>query len=115
MHGFQGERLRMKVTYSSYCRTTVNTDASDFLRSHPWPGRSIADTFDDSTHRVTNFNKRFLGAIKVICGRTGAEGYDEEADMEYDRALYDASEGDQNRPFYWSAALQKSFREELEK
>jgi phosphatidylinositol 4-kinase type 2 len=78
----------------------VNTDASDFLRSHPWPGRSIADTFDDSTHRATNCNKRFLGAVKVICGRTGAEGYDDEADMEYDRALYDASEGDHNRPFY---------------
>jgi len=90
-------------------------DASDFLRSHPWPGRSITDTFDDSTHRATNINKRFLGAIKVICGRTGAEGYDDEADMEYDRALYDASEGDPNRPFYWSAALQNSFREELEK
>jgi hypothetical protein len=35
--------------------------------------------------------------------------------MEYERALFDASEGDYNRPFYWSANLQQSFREELEK
>jgi hypothetical protein len=35
--------------------------------------------------------------------------------MEYERALFDASEGDYNRPFYWSVALQQSFREELEK
>lgn len=90
-------------------------DASDFLRSHPWPGRSIADTFDDSTHRASNLTKRFLGAIKVVCGRTGTEGYDDEADMEYERALFDASEGGHNQPFYWSAGLQQSFREELEK
>jgi phosphatidylinositol 4-kinase type 2 len=92
-------------------------DASDFLRNHPWPGRSIADTFDDSTHRASNLTKRFLGAIKVVCGRTGAEGYDDEADMEYERALFDASEGGHrdNQPFYWSAGLQQSFREELEK
>lgn len=97
--------------------TLRDPDASDFLRSHPWPGRSIADTFDDSTHRASNFTKRFLGAIKVICGRTGTEGYDDEAEMEYERALFDASEGGHsgNQPFYWSADLQQSFREELEK
>jgi phosphatidylinositol 4-kinase type 2 len=95
--------------------TQRNADASDFLRSHPWPGRSIADTFDDSTHRASNLTKRFLGAIKVVCGRAGTEGYDEEADMEYERALFDASEGGHNQPFYWSAGLQQSFREELEK
>jgi phosphatidylinositol 4-kinase type 2 len=95
--------------------TQRNPDASDFLRSHPWPGRSIADTFDDSTHRASNLTKRFLGAIKVVCGRTGTESYDDEADMEYERALFDASDGGHNQPFYWSANLQKSFREELEK
>jgi hypothetical protein len=35
--------------------------------------------------------------------------------MEYERALFDASEEDYSRPFYWSAELQQSFREELEK
>ncbi|KAH9040670.1 phosphatidylinositol 3 and 4-kinase-domain-containing protein [Lactarius pseudohatsudake] len=110
----KGKPLPEKVG-SMQCFMHGFQDSSDFLRSHPWPGRSIADTFDDSTHRATNFTKRFLGAVKVICGRTGAESYDDESDMEYDRALYDASEGDPNRPFYWSAALQQSFREELEK
>ncbi|TFY82528.1 hypothetical protein EWM64_g1486 [Hericium alpestre] len=91
-------------------------DASDFLRKHPWPGRSIADTFDDSNHRTGNVTKRFLGALKVVCGKTGAEdeGYDE-GDAEDERVLYDATESDSRRPFYWSSTLQQSFREELEK
>jgi phosphatidylinositol 4-kinase type 2 len=114
MHGFQGEHLLCEDVIT-YRKTNVITDASDFLRNHPWPGRSITDTFDDSSHRASNLTKRFLGAVKVICGRTGAEGYDDDADIEYERVLYDASEGDHNRPFYWSAALQQSFREELEK
>ncbi|KAG2015532.1 phosphatidyl inositol kinase [Coprinopsis cinerea AmutBmut pab1-1] len=92
-------------------------DASEFLRKHPWPGRAISDTFDDSTHRHGSFSKRFLSALKIICGRTGApdDVYDE-ADFEEDQALYDATEGsDAQRPFYWSQGLQQSFREELEK
>ena len=76
--------------------TQLNPDASDFLRSHPWPGRSIADTFDDSTHGAINLTKRFLGAIKVIYGCIGYESYDDEADMEYERALFDAPEGGHN-------------------
>ncbi|KAH9998443.1 phosphatidylinositol 3 and 4-kinase-domain-containing protein [Russula compacta] len=96
-----GKPLPEKIG-SMQCFMHGYQDASDFLRSHPWPGRSIADTFDDSTHRASNFTKRFLGTIKVICGRTGTEGYDDEADMEYERALFDASEGDYNQPFYWS-------------
>ncbi|KAI0305692.1 phosphatidylinositol 3 and 4-kinase-domain-containing protein [Multifurca ochricompacta] len=110
----KGKPLPEKIG-SMQCFMHGFQDASDFLRNHPWPGRSIADTFDDSTHRASNLTKRFLGAIKVICGRTGTEGYDDDADMEYERVLYDASEADYSHPFYWSAALQQSFREELEK
>ncbi|KAJ8514452.1 hypothetical protein ONZ45_g8016 [Pleurotus djamor] len=91
-------------------------DASDFLRKHPWPGRAISDTFDDSTHRRGGVTKRFSGALNVICGRTGeVEDYD---DMEYEdgQNLFDEGEdADPNRPFYWSPLLQQSFREELEK
>ncbi|EIW83022.1 hypothetical protein CONPUDRAFT_52541 [Coniophora puteana RWD-64-598 SS2] len=91
------------------------TDASDFLRKHPWPGRSITDTFDDSNHRKGIASKKLLGALKIICGKTG-EDDDLEDDPEGERALFDASEGtDGSRPFYWSRALQQSFREELEK
>ncbi|KAH7914130.1 phosphatidylinositol 3 and 4-kinase-domain-containing protein [Hygrophoropsis aurantiaca] len=91
------------------------TDASDFLRKHPWPGRSITDTFDDSTHRKGLPTKKFLGALKIICGRTGEED-DNEEDPEEERALFDVTEeSESGRPFYWSRALQQSFREELEK
>ncbi|KAJ6586916.1 phosphatidylinositol 3 and 4-kinase-domain-containing protein [Mycena vulgaris] len=93
-------------------------DASEFLRVHPWPGRSIADTFDDSSHRQGGVSKRFLGALKIVCGRTGEAEEDvyDESDYEDERVLFDATEArDSNRPFYWSQALQESFREELEK
>ncbi|KAK7045573.1 Phosphatidylinositol 4-kinase LSB6 [Paramarasmius palmivorus] len=90
------------------------TDASDFLRKHPWPGRSIADTFDDSTHRQGGFSKRFLSAIKVVCGRTGDT--DDLYDDYEDERLFDATEANNGSGmFYWSPALQQSFREELEK
>ncbi|KAF5385849.1 hypothetical protein D9615_002528 [Tricholomella constricta] len=92
-------------------------DASDFLRKHPWPGRAIADTFDDSSHRQGNFSKRFLNTIKIVCGRTGdTEDLYDDSDYDDERVLYDASESNNSeRPFYWSQTLQKSFREELEK
>ncbi|KAF9244876.1 phosphatidylinositol 3 and 4-kinase-domain-containing protein [Melanogaster broomeanus] len=91
------------------------TDASDFLRKHPWPGRSIADTFDDSSHRKGLPSKKFLSALKIVCGKTGSEDLEEE-DPEEERALFDATEDSESgRPFYWSRALQQSFREELEK
>jgi len=56
-----------------------------------------------------------MGALKVVCGRTGdmEDVYD---DYEDERVLFDATESNNgNRPFYWSQALQESFREELEK
>ncbi|KDQ57614.1 hypothetical protein JAAARDRAFT_177909 [Jaapia argillacea MUCL 33604] len=94
------------------------TDSSDFLRKHPWPGRAISDTFDDSNHRKGNFTKRCLGALKVICGRTGDDDdLFDESEHEDERVLFDPSEenGLPARGFYWSQALQQNFREELEK
>ncbi|TFK54327.1 hypothetical protein OE88DRAFT_1732997 [Heliocybe sulcata] len=90
------------------------TDASEFLRKHPWPGRAISDTFDDDTHRTGNFTKRCLSTVKVVCGRTGDDD-DQYDDAEGDE-LFDPSEAHEpGRPFYWSQALQQSFRDELEK
>ncbi|KAK0504617.1 phosphatidylinositol 3 and 4-kinase-domain-containing protein [Armillaria luteobubalina] len=88
-------------------------DASEFLRKYPWPGRAIADTFDDSTHRQGSVSKRLLSAIKVICGKTG-DPEDVYEDYEEER-LFDATEADPQTPFYWTPSLQQSFREELEK
>ncbi|KAI0645541.1 phosphatidylinositol 3 and 4-kinase-domain-containing protein [Trametes meyenii] len=92
------------------------TDASDFLRKHPWPGRAIADTFDDDSHRKGGYYKKFTGAVSVVCGKTGAEddAYDDD-DQDDDRIMYDASEDRSGQPFHWTPALQDSFREELEK
>jgi phosphatidylinositol 4-kinase type 2 len=61
--------------------------------------------------------KRFLGAIKIICGRTGDEDdiYDDSGE-EDERVLFDATEDhDSGGQFYWTQLLQQSFREELEK
>lgn len=53
--------------------------------------------------------------MSVVCGRTG-DGDDVFDDYEEERVLFDATEGgDAQTPFYWSQALQQSFREELEK
>ncbi|KIM61574.1 hypothetical protein SCLCIDRAFT_25716 [Scleroderma citrinum Foug A] len=88
------------------------TDASDFLRRNPWPGRSIADTYDDSSHRKGMSTKKCLSALKIFCGRTGIGGIDDD-DPEEERALFDATGDDDT--FCWSRALQQNFREELEK
>ncbi|KAK7057197.1 phosphatidylinositol 3 and 4-kinase-domain-containing protein [Favolaschia claudopus] len=108
----KGKPLPEKIGSMQYFLTGYQ-DASEFLRKHPWPGRAIADTFDDSTHRHGGVSKRFMGALKIVCGRTG-EPEEEEEDYEEENVLFDVTEGD-SRPFYWSQALQQSFREELEK
>lgn len=90
-------------------------DASDFLRKNPFPGRAIAETYADDPHRHKTKAKRFLNVLRVCCGRTGFDDdfYDEE--NEHDHRLFDVSESLGNRPFYWTTALQDSFRQELEK
>jgi phosphatidylinositol 4-kinase type 2 len=101
---------------ANFSKIYVSTlDASDFLRKHPWPGRAISDTFDDSTHRKGGFTKKFLSTLKILCGKTGNEDelYDE-VDQDEEQGLFGGSE-DEGRPFYWTQALQQSFREELEK
>ncbi|EJD03291.1 uncharacterized protein FOMMEDRAFT_156678 [Fomitiporia mediterranea MF3/22] len=112
----KGKPLPDKIG-SMQCFMHGYQDSSDFLRKHPWPGRSIRDTFDDSTHRTGRFGKRFLSALKVVCGKTGAEEETNDLyDFDEERVLYDVSEDDgSSHPFYWSATLQQSFREELEK
>lgn len=94
-----------------------SVDASEFLRKHPWPGRAISDTFDDSSHRKRNWSKKFWATMKIVCGKTGVE--DEildEDEREDERVLFDATENmSSNQEFYWSQGLQDNFREELEK
>lgn len=114
LHGFQG---KLQYCLVIGIRFYVPTDASDFLRKHPLPGRAIADTFDDSTHRQGGFSKRFLNTVKIVCGRTGdTDDVYDDADYEDERVLFDATEASgPQQHFYWSQLLQQSFREELEK
>ena len=113
MHGYSGRLISYYRHWPLTCLRSL--DASEFLRRHPWPGRSLTDTFDDSPHRKGLPTKKFFSALKIICGKTGAEELEEE-DPEEERVLFDVTEeSDSGRPFYWSRALQQSFREELEK
>lgn len=43
------------------------------------------------------------------------EDFNDDVDYDEERQLYGMAEEDSERPFYWSVALQQSFREELEK
>jgi hypothetical protein len=114
LHGFQGKPISL-LCLTAQADSCI-LDASDFLRKYPWPGRAIADTFDDSSHRRGNFSKRFLNTLKIVCGRTGDfEDIYDDTDYEDERVLFDGTESDSQKPFYWSQTLQKSFREELEK
>ncbi|KAG9092277.1 phosphatidyl inositol kinase [Ceratobasidium sp. 370] len=91
------------------------TDASDFLRKHPWPGRSITDTWNEDDHRQGRTSKRCFNACGVLCGKAGGD-FDDYDDLDYEQ-IVDAPE-DHTRTggsFAWTLALQQSFREELEK
>jgi phosphatidylinositol 4-kinase type 2 len=65
-----------------------------------------------------NLSKRFLSAVKVICGRTGADG---DGDGEYDyeeeeetRLMFGSYVGEESS-FHWTPTYIQEFREELEK
>ena len=63
-------------------------------------------------------SKRFLTAIKVICGKTGSQsaddGYDQEDD-EDDQGMYAPTESSPGQTFHWTPLHLQEFREELEK
>jgi phosphatidylinositol 4-kinase type 2 len=116
MHGFTGGNL---LSFYANLTSTCPSDASEFLRRYPLPDRPISDTYDDSTHRRVNLSKRFLSAIKVICGRTGGENdgeydYEEEEEEEAAQDMYGSFIGSDST-FHWTPTYIQEFREELEK
>ena len=115
LHGFTG-RIREYDFQTLNVPNCLAADASDFLRKHPWPGRAISDTFDDANHRKGGFTKKFMAAMKVICGRTGQEDelFDDDDDTEEQTVIFNHDHVS-DRPFYWTRQLQNSFRQELEK
>ncbi|QRW08026.1 phosphatidylinositol 3- and 4-kinase [Ceratobasidium sp. AG-Ba] len=97
------------------------TDASDFLRKHPWPGRSITDTWNEDDHREGRNSKRCFNACGILCGKAGGDFDDyEDDDIHYEQNGH-AQDAPMRAPsasggsFAWTPALQQSFREELEK
>ncbi|CAE6420019.1 putative PI3/PI4-kinase family protein C343.19 [Rhizoctonia solani AG-1 IB] len=95
------------------------TDASDFLRKHPWPGRSIADTWNEDDHREGRHSKRCFNAMGVLCGKAGGDydDYDDDVNYEQNPHVHTATDTSTRTGggFVWTLALQQSFREELEK
>ncbi|KAG8907962.1 phosphatidyl inositol kinase [Tulasnella sp. 403] len=87
-------------------------DATAFLREHPWPGRAISDTYDDTSHRSgSTFIKGCSAALGVMCGRIGEVDEEEDYDELYDRQ----QQQDPSGTFSWTPLMQQEFREELEK
>ncbi|KAF8577744.1 hypothetical protein K439DRAFT_1639431 [Ramaria rubella] len=109
----KGKPLPGKIG-SLQCFLNGYQDASEFLRAHPFPGRSISDTFDDSTHRTGGATKRCLSALQVVCGRTGDEDLNDD-DEDDERVFGSHPSFDGIERFHWTRLLQQEFREELEK
>ncbi|KAG8745228.1 phosphatidyl inositol kinase [Ceratobasidium sp. 414] len=92
------------------------TDASDFLRKHPWPGRSITDTWNEDDHRQGRTSKRCFNACGVLCGKAGGDFDDFDDDLDYEQNVNAPEDSTRaGGSFAWTLALQQSFREELEK
>ncbi len=85
-------------------------DANIFLREHPWPDQS------NSGFRTDAAPKRKAKPWAESCRPSGALSDDEGAEDAPGEGSIQASEEDtQRRKFFWTDALQISFREELEK
>ncbi|KAF7886880.1 uncharacterized protein EAF02_003527 [Botrytis sinoallii] len=82
-------------------------DANIFLREHPWPDHANGAFRMNDTHR----NKR---GWKETC-RPGSSKSDEGNEGAGASSPTGSGDGNQNRRFAWTDALQQSFREELEK
>lgn len=80
------------------------SDANVFLRKHPWPDQL------NGQFRFNDVPKRKSKRWSEPCRLTGAT-----SDDEGEEPLVATAEEIQHRRFFWTDALQMSFREELEK
>ena len=83
-------------------------DANIFLRDHPWPDQT------NTGFRPEDAPRRKRTPWAEDCRPRGAQLVDTEASQEQNRPVSVHDESRQRR-FFWSEALQQSFREELEK
>ena len=84
-------------------------DANIFLRDHPWPDQASSGFSPNNPHRP---NKR---PWHENCRPSGVHSDDEEEEAESRPLSMGEEEAAPQRRFYWSEAIQQSFREELEK
>ncbi|KAM0751287.1 hypothetical protein T439DRAFT_380276 [Meredithblackwellia eburnea MCA 4105] len=93
-------------------------DASEFLRKHPYPGRSLLDTFDPSPHRPKHVNIFSPLSLRCLCGTAGAE-VDDDDDEDGEEGSWSGSTRrsklESPEAFQWTEETMASFREELEK
>jgi len=82
-------------------------DANVFLKEHPWPDRY------NSSFRTRGAGKHSSGWTSS-CRVSGADDDMDEAESDGSETLPDPLENE-SRKFFWTDALQQSFREELEK
>ncbi|KAH8927148.1 hypothetical protein BT69DRAFT_1347504 [Atractiella rhizophila] len=85
-------------------------DASLFLRLHPWPGRAVADTYANESHRTKR--RSFFGWARFVCGRRGK---DENDDGEWWTWGAEEKAGGGKEGFSWTDDLIDEFRIEMEK
>lgn len=86
----------------------MNIDANIFLKEHPWPDRF------NSSFRTRGAAKRSSGWTSS-CRVSGADDVDEEEEESDGSETATDTQETENRKFFWTDALQQSFREELEK
>jgi hypothetical protein len=109
------------------------TDASDFLKEHPWPGRAARDTLDlqgtvNDRQRRRRRRRNCTTACRLLCGTAGV--YDDEEDDSDNGGDSDAGGSDvddrsprlsaenllagtERMPFTWTQELMDDFRFEL--
>lgn len=83
-------------------------DANIFLRDHPWPDHV------NTSFRPQDAPKRKRPWAET-CRPSGATSEDEDEAYNENRPSTATNETSQERRFFWTDALQQSFREELEK
>lgn len=90
------------------------TDASTVLRTHPWPGRPLGDTFDP--HRRRRPRKTF-SLYRLLCGQRSdaTESDDESIGSDDDNDDDKLSNSTQPLDWYWTQELMDDFRHEMEK
>lgn len=91
------------------------TDASVFLRKHPWPGRNARDTLDldGSTRRRSRRRRSLASRLRLLCGAAGVDDDSDDEDLVSRIPSGVTTPGEPEPPFVWTTELAHDFRLEL--